>query len=271
VYRDVPTTRPQPVPSPDAQERRRVRLTVLGAGPAYSDREGSSGASYLVSHGETHLLLDLGQGSLPRLFAHVHPTALAAVAISHLHPDHFIDLVSLRHYLRYEFHPARRVRVLGPAALAERLDALHAEPGFSAEALDTEQLGDAERVIGGLSLRAALVAHTAESYAMRVAPAEGGPGLVYSGDCGRAFDMAPLVTPGDTLLTEVSFGPGPVLQGVAHLDGPGVGRFAQATGVGRVLLTHLQMGYDPDETVASVRAHYDGPVSFVWPGTQLDL
>jgi ribonuclease BN (tRNA processing enzyme) len=248
-----------------------MRLTVLGAGPAYSDREGSSGASYLVSHGETHVLLDLGQGSLPRLFAHVNPTSLAAVAISHLHPDHFIDLVGLRHYLRYEFHPSRRVRVLGPAALSDRLDALHAEPGFTAQALDTEQLGVAERVVGRLSLRAALVTHTEESYAMRVAAVDGGPALVYSGDCGRASDMAPLVAPGDTLLTEVSFGPGPVIEGVAHLDGPGVGAFAQAAGVGRVLLTHLQMGFDPDETVASVQAHYDGPVSFVWPGSQLEL
>ena len=41
----------------------RVRLTVLGAGPAYSDREGASGASYLVTHETTQLLLDLGHGS----------------------------------------------------------------------------------------------------------------------------------------------------------------------------------------------------------------
>jgi ribonuclease BN (tRNA processing enzyme) len=97
------------------------------------------------------------------------------------------------------------------------------------------------------------------------------PGLVYSGDCGRADDLRPLLRPGDTLLTEVSFGPGPVPPGVLHLDGPAVGRLATACAVGRVLLTHLQMGYDPDDTIASVRAEYEGPVSFVWPGTQTDL
>ncbi len=97
------------------------------------------------------------------------------------------------------------------------------------------------------------------------------PGLVYSGDCGRADDLRPLIRPGDTLLSEVSFGPGPIPPGVLHLDGPAVGRLATATGVGRVLLTHLQMGFDPDETLASVQAAYDGPVEFVWPGTRLDL
>ncbi len=94
---------------------------------------------------------------------------------------------------------------------------------------------------------------------------------MYSGDCGRADDLRPLIRPGDTLLSEVSFGPGPIPQGVLHLDGPAVGRLATATGVGRVLLTHLQMGFDPDETLASVQAAYDGPVEFVWPGTRLDL
>ena len=65
-----------------------MRLTVLGAGPAYTDRPGATGASYLVSSGDTHVLLDLGQGSLPRLFAAIPPTSLTAVVISHLHPDH---------------------------------------------------------------------------------------------------------------------------------------------------------------------------------------
>jgi ribonuclease BN (tRNA processing enzyme) len=248
-----------------------MRLTVLGAGPAYTDRDGATGASYLVSDGATHLLLDLGQGSLPRLFAAIEPTELSVVAISHLHPDHYIDLVPLRHYLRYEHEPPRRVRVLGPGGLADRLDALHDQPGFSAEALDIERLGTEERVIGSLRLRAGRVHHTGDSYAMRVAPAAGGPGLVYSGDCGRAADLGPLIEPGDTLLTEVSFGPGPIPAGVPHLDGPSVAGVASASGAGRVLLTHLQMGYDPDETVASVRAGYDGDVSFVWPGTVLGV
>ena len=56
-----------------------------------------------------------------------------------------------------------------------------------------------------------------------------------------------------------------------HLDGPAVGALAASTDAGRVLLTHLQMGFDPEATLASVRAAYDGPVEFVWPGTQIDL
>lgn len=251
---------------------RPLRLSVLGAGPAYTDRPGASGACYLVACGDTRILLDLGQGSFPRIFQHLRAEDLDAVVVSHLHPDHYIDLVPLRHYLRYEFAPARRVAVLGPSQLAPRLDALHAWEGFCAESLDVAPLGESAHAVGALTVQGRLVAHTDESYAIRVAPAGvDGPGLVYSGDCGRALDIAPLVRPGDTLLAEVSFGVGPVPPGAQHLDGPAVGRLAAATGVGRVLLTHLQMGNDPDATLASCSAAYAGPVEMVWPGSVVEL
>jgi ribonuclease BN (tRNA processing enzyme) len=248
-----------------------MRLTVLGAGPAYTDRQDATGAAYLITDGRTRMLLDLGQGSFPRLFPHVEPAELDAVVVSHLHPDHFIDLIPLRHYLRYELHPPGRVRVLAPEGLADRLDALYAEPGFTAESLDVERLSVASRTIGSLTLQASLVTHTAESYAVRVAAGTSAPGLVYSGDCGRAEDLEPLIRPGDTLLIEAAFGPGPVPDGVAHLDGPAVGKLAARTSAGRVLLTHLLMGFEPDETVASVRDRFAGPVSFVWPGSEVEL
>ena len=40
---------------------------------------------------------------------------------------------------------------------------------------------------------------------------------------------------------------------------------------GRVLLTHLQMGYDRDATIESVRARFDGPVELVDPGFETTI
>ena len=241
-----------------------MELTVLGAGPAYTNQRGATGAAYLLRSADTSILLDLGQGSFPALAASLEPSVLAGIFISHLHPDHFIDLVALRHYLRYEFDPPRRVSVHAPADLGERIDALHAEPGFTAATLDVLPLGNGQQEVGPFRIEAGLVTHTSESYAFRVSV--DGPGLVYSGDCGDAADLEPLIRPGDTLLAEVSFGPGPVPPGALHLDGPSVGRLAAARGVGRVLLTHLQMGFDPAATVASVKARFRGPVELVTPG-----
>ena len=108
-----------------------VDLVVTGAGPSYTDRPGATGAAYLVRADGHGLLLDLGQGSFPGLAGRLDPADLDAILVSHLHPDHFIDLVSLRHYLRWQPPRGRRVRVIGPAGLGDRIDALHAEPGFS--------------------------------------------------------------------------------------------------------------------------------------------
>jgi ribonuclease BN (tRNA processing enzyme) len=245
---------------------RGLTLDILGAGPAYSDRAGSSGAAYLVRSGGTAVLLDLGQGSFPRLTAAIEPSTLDAVVISHLHPDHFVDLVPLRHYLAYQFHPRRRIRVIAPPGLEARLDGLHAEPGFTALALDLEPHPEDRGRIGELTLESRPVTHTAESRAIRVAPAAGGPGLVYSGDCGRAEDLRPLVRAGDTLLVEVSFGNGPVPTGVNHLDAPAIAALVGTLDVRQVLLTHLQMGFEPGPAVATVTAATGGAVHLVHPG-----
>ncbi|HEU4672986.1 MAG TPA: MBL fold metallo-hydrolase [Candidatus Limnocylindrales bacterium] len=250
-----------------------LRLVVAGAGPAYSDRPGSLGSAYVVvAPGGASVVLDLGQGTFPNLFRAVRPESVEAILISHLHPDHFVDLVPLRHYLRFELGGHAEVRVAAPAELAARLDALSGEADFADAALAIEPLATgAVSVGGGLAVEATRVAHRGEAYAFRVSRQSGGPGLVYSGDCGRASDLEPLVRPGDTLLTEVSFGTGPAPVPDMHLDAVAVAGLAARTGAGRVLLTHLQMGYDRGATMAAVRSGFAGPVGLVDPGDSFDI
>lgn len=245
-------------------------LTVLGAGPAWSDRPSAAGASYLVRSERSSILLDLGQGAFPRLMAAIEPSTLDAVVISHLHPDHFIDLVPLRHYLAYQLDTRHHVRVIAPDGLARRIDALHARPGFTSETLDCESPPLEPILIGDLTVEARRVRHTADSHAIRVAPPVG-PGLVYSGDCGVASDLAPLIRPGDTLLVEVSFGSRPVPPAAMHLNAPAIADLARSTRPGRVLLTHLQMGLDREAPVRIVQGAISGPVSLVEPGDVHDL
>lgn len=249
-----------------------MELVILGAGPSYSHLPGAVGAAYLVREGDDAILLDLGHGAFSALAREIEPSRLLATAISHLHPDHFIDLVALRHYLRYELEPPARGRVIAPAGLDVRLDALHAESGWTAVALDCEATGGrGERILGPLRLEAALITHTEESYAYRVSPATGGPGLVYSGDCGAADDLLQILQPGDTLLAEASFGPGPVPEQRIHLDGPDVGRVARAGGAKAVYLTHMLARFDRAATESAARAVFGGPVRAVAPGDRFPL
>ncbi|HEV8403355.1 MAG TPA: MBL fold metallo-hydrolase [Candidatus Limnocylindrales bacterium] len=250
-----------------------LELTVLGAGPAYSDQPGSLGSAYLVRAGADAIVLDLGQGAFPALAHAIEPSSLHGVLISHLHPDHFIDLIPLRHYLcRAEFQPGRRVRVLAPVGLERRLDAVYDQPGFAAAAFDLEALTPGSVRAGSFTIEVATVHHAGESFAFRVAGADAtGAGIVYSGDCADPSDLLPLIRPGDTLLAEATFGPGPLPAGMPHLDGPMVGRLATAGGVVAVLLTHLRMGCDPEATVRSATKEYDGPVTLVRPGDRFTV
>ena len=284
-----------------------MELIVIGAGPAYTDRAGSAASSYLLRAGDAALLLDLGQGAFPNLASTLEPSVLAAVVVSHLHPDHFIDLIPLRHYLRYEFDPPRRVRVLGPAGLADRLDALHGHPDFAAISLDVAPLEPGLQRIGPFTVEARRVAHTDESYALRVSVADSvapgvaadsavgsapgatgaapgavpgavpgaatgaAPGLVYSGDCGRADDLVPLIRPGDTLLCEASFGAGTVPHGAEHLTAADAGRAAATGHAARVLLTHIQMGFDRGQALAAAQAAFAGSVQLITEGDRFEL
>jgi len=248
-----------------------IELTILGAGPAYTSRPGAVGAAYLVRNRSDAVVLDLGQGSFTNLAGAVQPSSLRAVVISHLHPDHFIDLVPLRHYLLWDFRPSRRVAVLGPADLGRRLDALHDEPGFAAASLDIADIGgDGIRQLGSFTLEARRIRHTEESYGFRVSSGDG-PGLVYSGDCGDADDLRPLIRPGDTLLGEASFGMAAVADGSEHLNAEDIGRLAAVTSPRRVLLTHMLMGHDRDAAAAAVRDLAGVEAVVVDPGDRFSI
>ena len=248
-----------------------MRLTVVGAGPAYSDKPGAVGACYLVTDGDATIALDLGHGAFAGLASRIAPERLTAILVSHLHPDHFVDLVPLRHYLRYHVTPPARALVLAPEGLVARLDGLHAQPGWTSASLDVEPLREGEHELGRFHVEAGRVAHTDDSHAFRVHVDDRGPALVYSGDVGRADDLRALVRPGDTLLVEASFGESAGDPGAAHLDGPAVGDLAADTRPARVLLTHLLPVADPAATIAAVRKRFDGPVSVVEPGDEIDL
>lgn len=258
-----------------------MELIVLGAAPAYTDRAGSAASSYLVRAGDATLLLDLGQGAYANLAAMIEPSTLVAVLVSHLHPDHFVDLVPLRHYLKWEFVPPRRILVLGPAALAGRLDGLNGEPGFAAEALDIEALAEGGRRIGPFEVEVRRVTHKEESYAFRVAVAGGaaggdaaggaGAGLIYSGDCGHADDFLPLIRPGDTVLSEASFGAGPVAEGAGHITSADAARVASTGGAARLLLTHVLSGRSRAEALTAAGAAFAGPVQLVTEGDRFEI
>ena len=77
----------------------RMDLTIVGCTGSMAGPD-SPASCYLVraSDGERdwQLLLDLGSGALGALQRHTDPLTLDAVLLTHLHPDHCLDLTGLR-------------------------------------------------------------------------------------------------------------------------------------------------------------------------------
>ena len=77
-----------------------MRITVLGKSPSWQDADGAC-SGYLVEEGGTCLLLDCGNGVFSKLRRYRDYVDVDAVVISHLHADHFLDLVPFAYALTY--------------------------------------------------------------------------------------------------------------------------------------------------------------------------
>ena len=252
-----------------------MRLTVVGCAPAYTSRPGRAASCYLVEHGATRLALDFGTGAFAELWRYITPTDLTAIAISHLHADHNVDLIPLRHWVKYE-KGGRGPTLHAPAGLRRRMTDYQrfadpqAEPDFLA-CLPGDDLAPGSFSAGDLLVEAARVTHIADSFAFRVSVAGGGgTGLVYSGDCAVANDLLPLLRPGDTLLCEAAFGIGPS-GGGAHLTAAEAAGAAVTGEAARLVLTHILDGRDEAGSVAQASGVFSGPVELAQPGLSIDI
>ena len=77
-----------------------MRLTVLGKSPSWQDADGAC-SGYLLEDGDTAVLLDCGNGVFSKLRKFRDYTTVDAVVLSHLHADHFLDLVPYSYALTY--------------------------------------------------------------------------------------------------------------------------------------------------------------------------
>jgi ribonuclease BN (tRNA processing enzyme) len=77
-----------------------MRLTVLGKSPSWQDAGGAC-SGYLLEEDGTFILLDCGNGVFGKLREHIDYVDVDAVVISHLHADHFLDLVPYSYALTY--------------------------------------------------------------------------------------------------------------------------------------------------------------------------
>lgn len=265
-----------------------MRLTAVGCRGSVPGPD-SPASSYLVeaedADGRTwRMLLDLGSGALGALQRVADPSTLDAVLVTHLHPDHFIDLCPLYVYLRY--HPRTGVAVTGgrvpvvvrgPADLEDRLGSAYGlAPDESMRCVFDIQTHTPVWELGPFTVEVVAVDHPIEAYGFRVhGPSEADHArrvtLAYSGDtdeCAGAVDVA---RGADLFLCEAAFVEGRDEPRGIHLTGMRAGRVAQDAGAKRLVLTHLPPWNDDAVALAEASTTYDGPITVCEPFGVLEL
>ena len=131
-----------------------MKVTVVGCSGSFPGPD-SAASCYLVQaqhEGRTwNLVLDLGPGSLGQLQRYIGLEDIDAVFLSHLHPDHCLDLTGL--FVVQKYNPARtrdarRIPVLGPHDTAARMS--RATSGWRA-------ISVRERLLGSTTVKGSVV------------------------------------------------------------------------------------------------------------------
>lgn len=250
-----------------------MELTVVGCSGSLPGPD-SPASCYLLRtehEGRTwRLVLDLGSGALGALQRHTDPLTLDAVVLSHLHPDHCLDLTGL--HVLHQHHPttrpARRIRVLGPGGAAERIGRAHGvetakdvRDVFEFQTVHSKQ----DVTIGPFRLVPFAVNHPVEAYGYRVEA--GGVTLAYTGDTDSSPALLPLMADADLVLADSAFVEGRDRPTGIHLSGRRAAQAAvDAGGVQRLMLTHLPPWNDPEVCRADAAQVWPGEVEIAVPG-----
>jgi ribonuclease BN (tRNA processing enzyme) len=244
-----------------------LRLTVVGSSSSIP-RPDRACSSYLVQDDETSLVLDLGTGAFANLRRHVDYNRLDAVVITHMHADHFIDLIPLRYALCYGVFRRKRKLPLylppdGDRMLHKLVSAFADEGGgdFITEVFDVQTFDPtAPLAIGGGRLTFALTSHYIPAFAIRYE--RHGQSLTYSADTAPEARLVELARGCDLFVCESTLLADDIERGMrGHSSGREAGQMAEAAGVGRLILTHYAECATARDLDESAREHFSGDVA----------
>jgi ribonuclease BN (tRNA processing enzyme) len=219
------------------------------------------------------VLLDCGNGVFAKLRAQLDYLAVDAVVLTHLHADHFLDLVPFSYALahgprRDDDNPVRPALHAPPGArqvfrrvaggwgseeLIENAFALH-----EYDAADTIE-------VGALRVRFTEVDHFVQAFAVEVT-APGGGRLVFGADTGPSDSLVAFAQGADLLMVEATLLEPEPDGDRGHLTAREAGEHAARAGVGALVLTHITDELDESAARRAAAATFGKDVSIAREG-----
>lgn len=248
-----------------------LELTVLGSNPAWPSPSGAC-SGYLLQSDETSVLLDCGTGVLERLRSRIEPEHLGSIVLSHLHFDHWLDLIPLRYHLTYEAQAEHRIDLYlpkgGSALLHEVTRGVDPNPEFFTGTFNLHEYDVQDTLhLGDLSATMRQTLHPIDTFAMRFEL--DGRVLAYTADTGWMPELAPFLYDAHLLLCEAAWGASEGDPSI-HLSAAQAGKLAAAAAVKRLLLTHLPRA-QANASVDRARTFFTGDIEYASEGLRVRL
>jgi ribonuclease BN (tRNA processing enzyme) len=249
-----------------------MEIFLLGTGTAIPIKEHSP-AGLIVKVGGQCLLLDIGPGTLGRLhLAHVDCGQIDHLLLTHLHPDHTLDLATLLLVFNYAPNTERTAPfpITGCRGLQDfcgRMVNLYPEVAPAAFELQLREVYREEFSIGKLRIKCAPTGHTPDSVAYRLD--DGRRSMVYSGDASPRGELARLAAGADLLISECSFPSAWETQD--HLNADTLGEIAQQAGVKSLVIVHTYPPALAVDLIGQIGRHYRGEAQVGVDGLALTL
>jgi ribonuclease BN (tRNA processing enzyme) len=259
-----------------------MRLTVLGKSPSWQDAGGAC-SGYLLEDDGVAVVVDCGNGVFSKLRRYRDYTRVDAVLISHLHADHFLDLVPYAYALTYAPRqqpvpvdrwpgtdsPARP-RLIAPRGATDffrRLVGTWGTEDLIESAFTIEEYNeDSEVEIGPLRARFASVPHFTETFAIAFSSTNGSGRLVFGADSGPTDRLSGVAADADLVLIEGTL-PRPERTGErGHLTPREAGEHAAAARAKRMVLVHISDELDELWAREQASEAFGGPVEVAREG-----
>lgn len=246
----------------------RVRLTILGGCGGWPEAGGACGG-YLLERDGFRLLIDPGYATAPRLFGLMPAPAVDAVLVSHGHPDHCADLNPLLRARAMADEPPGALPAYAPPGALNAVLALEPTGFLHSAVVVHDLLSDQVVHIGPFAVETRSLPHFVPNLGLRISA--GDRAMMYTGDSGPSPDIVALAGGVDLMLAEATEPEELPTDLIGQLSTAiDAGAQAAQAGAGRLVLTHLWPGTDPERARAAAASRYGGAISVARPGLSYD-
>ena len=220
-----------------------MNLTILGTSAAYPG-PGQACSGLLVQQTPTNILIDCGTGVLSNLQKYLELCAVSDIIITHMHADHFIDLIPYRYALKYGFDSSQSIRPKlhlppgGIEVLNQVVTPFSESNNFLADVFETSEYNPEKALrMGNLDVKFVPVLHYIQSYAVSVSESHK---IAYSSDTCMCSGLSIVAQNADILVCNIGRCLEPDKESLwGHLRPSEAGTLAKEAGVKRLILTHL--------------------------------